>query len=369
MKPTFRCSELSRFAKCPGSWAASRNMPSKDSKQSSVGTEAHKRLQYYFTDWSVESVLNVAGLDSMTAYRVKTYAENAIEAANAHGGIKYCYPEKELRLDMGTFFLVGHIDLLIDCNDGTTLIFDWKFNFLDVDTAGDNIQTLGYAAIAWAPHDVEVYLFAAGNEDEEDRYTMSKFDQDTICRGAIPYIRSICESAMRDDAPRCPSESACRYCPSKCSVNCQETMDIATTGGDVAIWASTLPASVDKVADLFNKAQYVKKLADSLIDRIKEAVKESPDVYASHFKIQPTGATREIIDVQDAYHLLVTQESIMSHIDFMDCLKASITKIEEKAKPVIMARGFKAGDVKQIIENMLYGNIEKKEKQPTVKVF
>jgi hypothetical protein len=139
-------------------------MPQHESKAASAGTEAHKRLEVYFRDYMSYTIdnppqINVDGLENMTAYRVINYAKKAIEAALMHDGIKSCFPEYESSFDFGLFWLIGHVDLLIECNDGTTLVFDWKFGHLDVATAGDNIQTLGYACTVFAPHDVEVYLF------------------------------------------------------------------------------------------------------------------------------------------------------------------------------------------------------------------
>lgn len=368
-KPVFRCSELKRIADCSGSKKAASGMPTKSGAQCIVGNEAHKVLENYFKNYHIEgNELDTSGLDDYTAFRVRRYAEKAEEMAEEHGGICSLITESAHEIECESFILTGHIDLLIYCDDGMTIVIDWKFNYLDVPTAGENIQTLGYAVLT-ACSPVKVALFADGNEEQEDKFTCATYTDKQLKGSAVDYLVTICEAAMKNEASRNPTEDACKYCPAKCSTRCPETVQGATEPSkEMITYASTLPTAKDDVKALFQRACEVAKLADDMKKRIKAAVLEDPEHWEGALELKDAGCTRSVIDVQSAYDSLVRFHEIITPEQFKSVTSVSIGQLEKACKKPLIELGYKAKDCKQAVEDMLGDNLEKKQKAPSLKV-
>jgi hypothetical protein len=367
-----RCSSLPRIAACPGSLLACEGVVSADSAQSLAGSAGHAALERYFKQPFDADILPIEAfidtLDSMTASRARWYANTIDKLIEEHSGAGEILTEVEMSaIICDGFELTGHADLIVPCKDGITLLIDYKFNYLDVPRAAQNLQLMGYAWL-WSqgfayPDTIHAILTAGGNEDP---FTAAEYTPERIVT-ARDHLERIVKKTVLDPV-RNPSEEACKYCQAKCTTRCPETLGQLSTGCTLmARPESLLPAIKKDAADLRSKAKELIKLAEAYIARIDDEVKADPEAWAEYFTLQSTGSTREVKDVQSCYNTLVTNEGLVTHEQFFDALKVSITKLEDASKPVLKERGVPVKDQKMMIAGLLGDNLELKEKAQSVK--
>ena len=251
------------LALCPGKLLACEGIQSKDSVQSTAGTAGHAALEQYYNQHGYMPVEAFTGtLDDMTASRCHWYAKTIDELIASHGGALSIQTELHLkRMLWEGVELSGHIDLLVRCNDGIDMIVDYKFNFLEVTRASQNLQLMAYG-ILWQPQareEIHTILTAGGNEEP---FTATPWGAGTLF-AAFNEMVKICWPAMKIDAPRCPSD-ACRYCPAKCSSRCPETMDIIKNA--VVPARTYIPMSIEE--EITDYLTYILNVSPNTIDKV-----------------------------------------------------------------------------------------------------
>jgi len=360
-----RCSSLPRLAACPGSLKACEGIPSKSSAVSEMGTQTHQAIEDHFMRVPCSVVL-----DDRQQRVASWFIYNAEEIIEAHGGAKDVYPELQLSgIIADGFEITGKPDLIVRCNDGKWLLFDWKAGFAEVPKAAANIQLMGYAWLLSTNEGIsagiEAYLFNAGG-DRDKSMTGTNYDRDSI-GFAKSKLTGIVQSAVLRDV-RNPSEDACKYCQAKCTTRCPETLERVATGSALLVMPEDLlPAIKQDAADLRGKAKELIKLAEAYIARIDDEVKANPEAWAEFFTLQSTGSTRTIKDAQAAYNEIVEVNHLLDAPTFLSLVSLPIGKLEEACKPVLKERGVPVKDQKMMIAGLLGDNLELKEKSQTVK--
>jgi hypothetical protein len=313
------------------------------------------------------------GLDGMTASRVEWYAKTIEGIIEEHGGALSIFTEVELpklKLAEGVF-LSGHPDLIVLCKDQTTLLFDYKFNFLDVPRASQNLQLMGYVCLANGSNlyfdPIYAYLTAGGNKDP---FTGTVYDHNARA-AAYERLAEIANAATSADAPRIPSPEACKYCPAKCTSRCPETMqEISGDGSTSSLMhrIELLPSDKKTVRELWDRVRFVASLCESFEKRVKAEVMADPEAWADYFTLQSTGCTRTVKDAQAAYREIVETNGLMDAETFLSLVSLPIGKLEEACKPALRARGIPVKEQKEYIAGILGDNLESKGKAPSVKV-
>lgn len=374
-----RCSSLPRLALCPGSLRAAEGMSSPDTAQSEAGTAGHAALErYYMQPGHLLSRENEAidpvdafldGLDDMIASRARWYVKTINGLIASHGGAKDIWTEVEMSAAIiEGVTLTGHADLIVQCADGIDLLIDYKFNWLEVPRASQNVQLMGYAWLWAAEHTVSnpihAILTAGGNEEP---FTAAEYNANAL-ESAHKRLCEIAQDAVLLGAGRSVSDEACKYCPAKCSTRCPETLEEIADGENYLIHrADNLPESKGAVLDLWNKAAFLEKLIKDYKDRVKAAVMESPEEWAEQFKLQSTGSTRTITDAQAAYAVVVEEAGLLKGDEFFALVSCPIGKLEKALKEPLKESGVPVKDQKPLIEKMLGDNLESKPKSPSVK--
>lgn len=374
-----RCSSLPRIAACPGSHRACEGLESKDSAQSIAGTAGHKALENYYKQYRAEERKPIDafldGLDDMIAGRCRWYADTIDGLIEEHGGAEFIYTELETAL---RFFaddmLTGHIDLVVVCKDKVCLIVDYKFNWLEVPRAAQNLQLMGYAVLVSGfvslGDDAVIHaVLTAGGNDEP--FTAVKYNAWDIIKAETHLIKNVIAQAKDAYAPRIPSDEACKYCPAKCSTRCPETLNKLSVDGCQLpvgmIEESYLPENKEDILKLWRDTELVKSLCVRYQERVKDAVRANPEKYEGFFTLQNAGSTRKVQDAQKAYQTIVEDNGLLPAAEFLALVNLPIGKLETAVKPVLIDKGFKAKDVKATVEQLLGDNLTHEPKEPVVK--
>lgn len=372
-----RCSSLPRSAACPGSLEASRDLSSGDSVVSLAGNAGHVALERYYnqpghtTGEAVGPIDEFAAeLDDMTSYRARWYAETVDSLISSHGGAQEVHTEVAMSSEIVAHqvTLTGHADLVVVCRDGTTLITDWKFNYLDVPRASENIQLMGYVWL-WDQQRhandgaIHACLSAGGNDEP---FTVADYTPVAVRRASARLEEIVCRALVPDTSTRVPGAEQCRYCPAQGTERCPESVE------QVLAVAKTAPFEVlpspERCVELFEAVKAVETLGKKFLAMLKDAVVADPDAWAAHFSLQPTGSTRTITDAQAAYREIVEIGGFLSSDQFLGLVSVPIGKLEKAMKDPLAASGIPAKDQKRVVESLLAGLIEAKEKAPILKL-
>lgn len=105
----------------------------------------------------------------------------------------------------------------------TAHVFDWKFNYLDIEEADNNIQLAGYALGAFMEYDVKkvvVYLVEAFAK-RVTSYVYSREDQNDI----ISFTKTIINNCFKSFAPLVPGKKQCAYCRANTPNHCPKILE------------------------------------------------------------------------------------------------------------------------------------------------
>lgn len=364
--PVIRCSSLPRLAACPGSLYACMGLESPDTEQATAGTKAHKVLENYYNAKAVgnEYDLEESGLDPMYLSRARTYAQAVDALIEEHGSSVRIMTEHEMAVKSHLgFALSGHADLIVECKDGLCIIVDWKFNFLEVESAGGNLQLMGYACL-WNSisnaQDIMVVLAAGGNEKP---LTGTRYDESAIL-SARKTVYRICFNALNQTYPRLPGFDQCLYCPAKATDKCPESWQ-----SSYSISLATkhcVPATIEDKVRMFNAIKQVESFGKKFMAMLKDEVEANPEAYAGKLELKNTGSTRTVTDAQEAYRRIVGGGLIDAEA-FLGLVDLPIGKLESALKGPLKEQGIRVGEQKAHIEGLLSGVIEYKEKAKSLK--
>ena len=357
-----RCSSLPRLAACPGSLKACEGLESKSSAVSEMGSRIHAAIESYYIDGTFVDV----GVSERDLMVVRWFTAKADELIASHGGSHDVYPEFPMRgIIADGVEITGHADLIVRCNDGKWLLFDWKCGYAEVPKAAANIQLMGYAWLLSTNEGmgggIEAYLFSAGSKDAPLSGTM--YDRDSI--GMVKQkLTDIVQSAVLRDV-RNPGDDQCRYCQAKCSTRCPETLE--SLAMPPIVRECLLPANKDEAAALRKAAKSFIALAESYVERIDAEVRAYPDEWKDRFVLQSTGRTRKVESAQEAYRVIVEENCMLSAAEFLALVTVPIGNLEVAMKPGLTAHGVPVKDQKALVATMLGDNLKLEEKAMSVK--
>lgn len=249
----------------------------------------------------------------------------------------------------------GHPDWLVQLQDGTLVVVDWKTGRAEVADSNQNAQLLGYAVAAnqlartlgWAgPEDKMIPVIAAIVQIGEPVVPVEYSPDDLVAASydLIEWKRK----AEAKDAPRVPSTLGCAYCPALGTDRCPETMQITTA------LAKVEPHSIsamdgDRLFSVYEAGQIVEKLMKKAKEEIKARLNRGEAVGDLCFGTPKK--SRAITRTEEAFSILllagVPQETAFKCVSFSvpDCEEAigedktkellgALIEIKESAAPL-----------------------------------
>jgi len=372
---TIRTSSLPRLALCPGSFAASQGLESKKTAESESGDRVHLALQSHYLGVEFDES-RLTDRESMVFRWFRKEADALIEK---HGGASSVLPEYVLGNPIpGTdIILTGHVDLVVICEDGIILIFDWKSGFLEVPPAKNNLQLVGYCwGVAETIREtgevgfkqIHSYLFSSGSEKA---FTGARFSKEHLAQSG-EYIRKVAMDCMAEDAPRCPGNEQCRYCPAKCTDRCPESRDWvrqAAVGMELMKTEEPrLPADKQEVVRVFKAIKQVESFGRKFMSMLKTEVVENPEAWEGMFELEPGNTVRSLADVQSVYNIVVGDHGLVDTDTFLRVVALPIGDLEALLKDPLKDAGVLVKNQKEYLADMLGDLIETKQNSPSIKV-
>ena len=253
-------SMLHRMFQCPGSVLASDGIPDTSSPAAERGTLIHGMA---------EEMLRIGFTDAtdLTAEEHKNLMDYCRYVKDRVGADAHLYVEELVDLNAYVPGMRGSVDALIVGEDEIHVI-DLKTGQHPVASA-DNPQLLAYALGAAANFDgfekqIYVHIWQGGKGDESH---VSLLDLNAFA----DTLMDIAEFALKPDAPRYPSDDACRYCKAapECPALHQQQLEIV--GGDFADLTAPDKLTDEQIATVvLNRSRvevWMKKVFSYALDR------------------------------------------------------------------------------------------------------
>lgn len=213
-------SGLFRMFECPGSVLASKDIPDHSSPAAERGTLIHKlaeeMLRIGFTD--------VSGLTHEEAQHLTDY-NKFVKGLVDSGSVLYVEEKVSLQAYVSDMF--GTIDALIVGEDAMHII-DLKTGSQKVYVEG-NAQLMAYALGAASEYGFNKRIFIHIWQKGEHR--MAEVDVHELDNFTKKLIETS-DIALQENAPRNPSENACRWCKAAPTCPALYKQQLALVGGD-----------------------------------------------------------------------------------------------------------------------------------------
>lgn len=299
-------SNLHRRVRCPGSHAAEFGLAEQNSEYAEEGTRLHAALAPDFfatteyTDANLELVASTKEIFAEVIERTVAVMAIPPDAPFTEGY------ERELKIKKGIRTVMpGHCDYWRYYHGQKVLVIaDAKFGFIEVTPAPLNLQLRAYAVMGAAEWDVDTCIVAiaqprAGMVDGAERLTMARYDRADLAL-AKDQILEWEKAWLAPDAPRHPSEEACRYCKAKLLCP-QRNARMEALKGDIVAGIGDL--AEETFVALFEAMRMANK------EDFQEAVKAEARVRVAEgrlpgYRLKPNAARRSINDQVQAAGIL-----------------------------------------------------------------
>jgi len=253
-------SMLHRMFECPGSVLASKDIPDKSSPAAERGTLIHgmaeEMLRIGFTD---ATDLTPEEHQNLMAYC--RYVKDHV------GPDSVLYIEETVDLNAYVPGMKGSVDALI-VGEKELHVIDLKTGTISVSSA-ENSQLLAYALGAAANFDgfekeIYVHIWQGGSGDQ---WRVSLLDLDAFAG----KLMTTAEVALKEGAPRNPSDDACRYCKAAPECPALYQQQLAVVGGDFTDLTAPDKLTDEQIATVvLNRSrveQWMKKVWSHALDR------------------------------------------------------------------------------------------------------
>lgn len=309
--PDIRPSNLFRYEKCPGWW----RVPPAPSAGGDSPEAAEGRLLHQVMAALVE------GRDDGPVPETDEQAANCAWALEQVADI-IRRPDlvcTEQEMEWPALDMRGTADLVYLAG-GDLHVVDWKFGRAEVDEAADNLQLAAYACMAalkWPGRNAVVAHVIQPRLGRHDEFRFGHVHL-TVARTQILNLKA---RAEKPDAPLCPGDPQCNWCPGKANCPALATSAaLATRTPETAILAATGP----ELAQYADIARLARKWADAIDAEAKRRLVAGEAVPG--YGLQ-TRKTRKLEGIGEAFRRLGIPAP-----SFLECCSASLPKLEAAYK-------------------------------------
>jgi len=344
-------SYLEAMSLCPGRWLAQQNLPEQPTDDSKSGdlvhaalagdTEAREKMDSDQTRTFERLEFRYANL--LQQFDFGENSRRLIEERLWSNGQEFNGHSFSGKIDRGELYGIRG------------LVADFKTGHLEVTPSPSNLQLRAQAVLLWENFGVE-RVFAAIIPAWQPMPTPVEYDFGDLIE-AKREILGIIERAMQPDAPRIPSEKACRYCKAKS--RCPEFLasgeNAYVTVADTAIRPGLELVSAERLSVALGAIGPAKKYIETLEAEAKRRIASGETIPGWTLK---QGEPREKIVALPLVHARAEALGITTE-QFTDA--CSLTK--KAAKEMIQnATGFKGGKLDAALDGMIAGCTEKGNK-------
>lgn len=323
IKPA-RSSALPGYELCHGRPAAEVDMPDSKNELSVRGDIIHAMMAS--NDFSAATPDQMDSIGSLV--RMSAQVEEDIIGSRRRTKV---VKEREFTIKHdGVDIIVGHPDrVLIWDHDGEerALILDFKTGFLEVDSAEDNLQLLCYAVAVWQELGIK-RIFAKIIMPMSKGHHVVEYDGADLKAG-LDHLLFILAATKKPDAPRTPSEIACRYCKALGTSRCSETSKIVEEAASENIMvAHYSPEAIAKRLELFSIAEKIIKKEEA---EFKAMLAKDPEAIPGYY-LKPGNIIGKIFNAQKTFEIV--EPLFIQHLKDTGVV---VEEIEDKAMAMFQA--------------------------------
>jgi hypothetical protein len=348
------CSSLDRIFQCPGSWNLEQQVPVNED-DSSLEAQSGVRIHAALAGEIEKTILTA---EEREIYDTCISLTSEVLPGKIYGS-KYSVERRLFWKLRGETILSGRFDALWEGSEKDTII-DYKTGRGDVPPANQNWQMRGLAVlrdINYNLDDDKTVEVAIIQPLGTPQVTRCLYTQDDLLT-AHGEIWRLLTTAYDKDAPRRPSESACKYCRAKAI--CPEAQGIVTSLARVEDGEDKLSLiSAEDLGELLEACFIAPKIIDAIKAEAKLRI-EAGEKFGWHLK---PGVERETItDVLTVYTRLSTLDGITQQ-EFIKVLKATKKDVKDLLRNSTGQKGY-ALDL--TLKQRLEGCTETKTTEPSL---
>lgn len=319
----FGPSGMHRRQLCPGSakmevlfWDA----PEAPSDEAQMGTKLHKAMA-----GEVVSDLSPADVEMLEWTKLRLESIRA-ELGLSQDQLQETHVERKFTYNLTMENVVEGTPDLVEVygQPMAALIVEFKFGFLDVEEAPDNIQLAAQAVILGRSLASTVYVCVI--EPRMRRHTIAKYSWREV-RDVESVIADIMHEAKRFDAPLKASEAACRYCKAKgiCPAY-RQTMDLTPAGMPVDAFRRSLGAlDVERLEEVMAAIKFANLIEPEAKAIVAERVRLG---IMPGWEMENNGSTRTVEDVVTLFERINSRFPDITPSDFMQAMKPVLGSLE-----------------------------------------
>lgn len=348
-------SAMNRLALCPGSWNLSRHAPPQPaSADAESGNRVHKALEIPEFDFDSLTEDEFNTVKSCIALENKLISETIGQSV---GTIR------ESRMKSRALRVSGKADA-VHVNGDTALILDYKTGRGDVEDANKNLQLRTLAALRFLNFGTSQIYVAIIQPWVSPQVSVAQYDWRDLNR-AVDEVDAILKAARAEDAPRIPSEEACKYCPAKviCKEASQVLLEVAEPPGGyaVGITPETHVAALtsQSLGLLLKRAKLAESIIEAARDEAKRRLENGEQV--DGWQLKGGAEQDEITDPQGVFGEFVKAGGTAEQ--FLKAVKVTKGKLKEQVKAVTGKTG---RELESQIARIIGGFTTKKQKAKTL---
>lgn len=322
-------SALKQYSLCAGSWQMQQGLPDQETVFAKLGTDVHWVLaggKGDLTDEGMELVrLCQAAYDELALSFIGTAPVTT-------------KLEERIWVDGEWSGSIDRIDLI---GESDALVVDYKTGRGAVDPAESNLQMRAYAVLAKHRFPHLENIIVAVLAPRAGGTTVARYDSEALAL-AKAEIKGIIASVYAKDAPRVPSNEACKWCRAKAI--CPEVKATALT------MATKTPLEVPALADeqileVLNNRGAVKGFIEAVEMEAERRLKGG--ITLSGYTLKEGRTTRKIENAEAAFAACDIDSNL-----FLSAVSVSVPKLE---KAFAEAKGLKGKEAKAAFDYALTG--------------
>jgi len=343
-------SGFSRLALCSGSWNLESTLPPQEAnKYMQLGSDVHSVLAG-LKDFEL---LSQEGQDIAT--RCLSEFSDMIRQLDLGERTKEIVEERYWYNDLFS----GAIDRIDFFGEETAVVTDYKTGRVAQSGAAENYQLRAYAVLVKKAFPKLKTVFVAIIQPLAAGKTIAEYNEAELSQ-AEEEIVGIVNASQKHDAPRTPSTDACKWCRAKdICPDRHENAKARTKELTVISGAMVKVLSNAELVSIDDNAGVVEDFISEVRTELKNRLLAGAEIAGRSLTKGRT--SRNVPDAASAYNAL---SGVLKSDEFLACTKVSVTALE---KAVAKAKGIKAKDAKQSLDDALGWLIESKEGEPSIR--
>jgi hypothetical protein len=238
------------------------------------------------------------------------------------------------------------------------LLIDYKTGRGEVEPSAGNLQLRALAVLAHETYGVCDITVAIIQPLARPEFTSCRY-QPTDMPAAVAEIHGLMASVVKENQPRVPSSSSCRYCKAKSS--CPEARALVETLPlQVSRDGREMLLSPERIAEFLEKVPAAEAVIEAVRSKARRMLEADPTAVPG-WRLKPGACREAITEPNTVFARFLAGGGTQDQ--FMPCVSLAKTKLKDALRS---ASGKKGKALDEAIEAMVAGCTESKSSAPSL---